>query len=447
MTSHDDGGLDGNSFYYRAIIKDIYTGEDDMKEGENAVIDETPYEFAGGLVRSPATDLVNDVGDAIGTAVKTAKNLKEDLSNFKENFQHNPGGTLATLFFDFIRFLFGDFPQFLANLIQTPTDGSFLNMTYWKYMYSKSDLEKDENVNKYTNVQEYKKENTESTENTEKIEEAQETDDNSEEENWQKVITIEKEDENDERFSEDTKIPVMIGDIYNVAVGHIDLFDVNFLIADENPNSFWLVMRNIAAGLIHISIYISSAILLITLFIYGIQIVTHSFDDPEGEADAKERLERFSRSVATLVSSILIMALCIYGSDTFFKSIENRENIELPIRVNVEGAGYSFSTTATGYIRYMAGIEDVDQAVEKGLYTLTFIVLAIANLAIVVLMIVRTLMLWALSMIGPISAALEVFNIEGIISFRRWITLYIAISLIQVGLSFLYALILNYSIL
>ncbi len=350
------------------------------------------------------------------------------MRNFKDNFDHNPQGTLLSLFFDFIRLLFGDLPQFIANMIQTPTDNTWFN---WKYMYSKSYLEKNEDVNKYTNVADYNKEDSDTSKNKDN--------------DWQKVINIDKENDDDKRFSEKSKIPVMIGDLYNVAVGHIDFLDINFLSASENNNSFWLILRNIAAGLIHISIYISCAILLITLFIYGIQIVTHSFDNPEGEANAKERLEGFARSIATLVSSVLIMGLCIYGSDSFFKTIENRENTELPIRVNVEASGYSFSTTVAGYVRYMAGIDDVDQWVEKGLYTLAFIALAIVNLAIVVLMIVRMLVLWFLSMVGPISAALEVFNIEGIISFRRWITLYIGYSLIQVGLSLIYNIVLNYA--
>ena len=147
-----------------------------------------------------------------------------------------------------------------------------------------------------------------------------------------------------------------------------------------------------------------------------------------------------------LIGSVVIMGLCIFGSDTFFKSLENRENAELPIRVNVETAGYSFSTTAAGYARYMAGIEDVDEWVEKGLYTLGFIVLAWVNLAVIIFMIVRMFALWILSMIGPIVAALHILNIEGMMSFRRWAGLYISLSLIQVLLSMIYTLILNYAI-
>ena len=85
------------------------------------------------------------------------------------------------------------------------------------------------------------------------------------------------------------------------------------------------------------------------LIIYGIQIVGHSFDNPEGEAEAKTRLEQFTTSIAMLIGSVVIMGLCIFGSDTFFKSLENRENAELPIRVNVLFIYYDI--LATNYIR------------------------------------------------------------------------------------------------
>lgn len=415
----------GNNYYFRAQLKDIYTGED-ISKGESAKIDDKEYSFLGGLIKSPTTEVVNNGIEAGTNFVNTIKGAVEGLNEIKENFQHNPVGTLITLGLDLVRAILGDLPQFIANMVQTATDHTFLN---WQYMYEKDELEKDGegDLNKYTQVGNY---------------------DKGKGEDWQKVIDIEKEDDDDKRFAEDTKIPVMTGDLYNVAVGHIDFLDVNFLTGnkDHDEGSPWMILRNFAAGLIHISIYIASAVLLVMLIIYGIQIVGHSFDNPEGEAEAKTRLEQFTTSIAMLIGSVVIMGLCIFGSDTFFKSLENRENAELPIRVNVETAGYSFSTTAAGYARYMAGIEDVDEWVEKGLYTLGFIVLAWVNLAVIIFMIVRMFALWILSMIGPIAAALHILNIEGMMSFRRWAGLYISLSLIQVLLSMIYTLILNYAI-
>lgn len=371
-------------------------------------------------------DGVGAVVDAGKNVVNTVKGAVEGLNELKENFQHNPVGTLITLALDLVRAIFGDLPQFIANMIQTATDHTFFE---WQYMYEKEELAKngDGDLNKYTQVGDYEKGKCK---------------------DWQKVIDIEKEDDDDKRFAEDTKIPVMTGDLYNVSVGHIDFLDINFLDGNKNHDegSPWMIMRNLAASLIHIAIYIASAILLVSLIIYGIQIVGHSFDNPEGEAEAKSRLEQFTTSVAMLIGSVLIMGLCIFGSNELFNKIENIETRELPIRVNVETAGYSFSTTAAGYTRYMAGIEDVDEWVEKGLYTIGFIALAWVNLILIILMLVRMIALWILSMIGPITAALHILNIEFGMSFRRWTSLYISLSFVQVLLSILYTIILNYAL-
>ena len=373
----------------------------------------------GGLVKDP-------VANTADNAISTVKGAVEGLNEIKENFQHNAVGTLITLALDLVRAILGDLPQFIANMIQTATDHTFYQ---WQYMYEKEELAKDGDgdLNKYTQVGDYEKGNGQK---------------------WQKVIDIEKEDSDDKRFAEDTKIPVMTGDLYNVSVGHIDFLDINFLTGNENHDegSPWMILRNFAASLIHICIYIASAILLVSLIVYGIQIVGHSFDNPEGEAEAKSRLEQFTTSVAMLIGSVVIMGLCIFGSNALFNSLESRETRELPIRVNVETAGYSFSTTAAGYARYMAGIEDVDEWVEKGLHTLTFIVLAWVNLILIIFMIVRMFALWILSMLGPITAALHILNIEFGMSFRRWAGLYISLSFVQVFLSIIYTIILNYAI-
>lgn len=423
MKSAEETSLDGNSFYYRAKIKNIYTG-DDIAKGEKEKISEKEYDFIGKLIHDPATEVVNKVADTVEDVYHGVKGVVDGIAEITENFAHNPVGTLITLFLDLVRPIFGDFPQFLANMIQTPSDHTFSN---WQYMYSRKDIEADDNLNKYTEISDYKKGDSK---------------------DWQKVIDVEKEDDDDTRFDKDTEIPVMTGDLYNIAVGHVSFLDVNILTGnkDHDEGSTWMIMRNFAATLIHISIYIASAVLLATLIIFGIQIVKNSFSNPEGEAEYKKKLEMFSRSVAMLIGSVLIMGLCIFGSKTFFNSVEQRENTELPIRVNVESAGYSFSTTAAGYARYMSGIEDVDQWVEKGLYTFSFIGLALINLFTVVFMLIRMIALWILGMIGPISAALNVFELDGIMNFRTWAGLYISLSMIQVVLSMAYTIILNCTI-
>ena len=323
--------------------------------------------------------------------------------------------------------IFGDFPQFVINMIQTDADGTLSN---WQLMYTKEELTadgEDGGVNKYTQISDY-------TEGQGK--------------ECQEVIDLKKEDSSDERFDTETEIPVIISDMYNMAVGHIDFLDVNFLTTNgkHKADSKWMKLRNIAALFIHISIYLASAILVITLVINGIQIVLTNFRNPEEEAEHKERLERFGTSVAMLVGTVVIMSLCIYSSEAFFDSIEQTKTEELPIRVNVEAAGYSFSTTPTGYVRYMAGIKDVNEYFEKGIFVVTYIVLVWVNVVITGIMLLRMIGLWGLSIAGPITAVLSIFNIEGPVNFNRWVSLYVRLSFIQVLLAIMYRIILQCAI-
>lgn len=361
--------------------------------------------------------------DAVGDV---AESVVEGLSELTQNFLHNPIGTILTLIFDILRTIFGDIPQCAANAIQNLSERS----NPFRYVYSRTTLEKngeDGNLNKYTNVGDYKE------------------DDKKE---WQKVINIKKQDDDDKRFDEKTGIPVMKGDIYNIAVGHISFLDINFLTGNQTHKDdvIWLMFRNVAATLTHITLYIACAILLISLILFGLQIARSSFNDPARGAQYKSKLESFTKAIATLIGSLLIMGLSIFGSSELFNGIEKVENTELPIRVNVETAGYSFSTTAAGYIRYMAGIEDVDEFVDKFIFTIAFIVLSIINLVSILLMIVRMLLIWFLSIIGPIIAVLSIFNIELFMSFKTWVSKYILYSAIQVIFSMVYAVILNYVI-
>ncbi len=367
---------------------------------------------------SPLTTFGKNANDVIDKTVRGYESLKEIV----KNFQHNPVGTILSLVIDLIRAL-GDGIQWLANLIQSPVKHFFVE-------YSRDTLETEGekgDLNQYTRVSYYKKGDAK---------------------DWQKVIDIEKTDDQDNRFDEDTKIPVMIGDIYNVAVGHIDVFDINFLKVSKanKKNTAWMVLRNFVANLIHISFYIACATLLVNLILGGITIVKSSFDNPEQQAEAKRRIDSLGTSVATLIGTVVIMALSIYGSNQIFSGLDNTKNVELPIRVNVEGAGYSFSTTAAGYFKYMSHFNDVDEWIEKGFYTLGYIVLALLNLLMIVVMLLRMLALWILAIAGPLIAVLSVWNLDSKNLFRTWVKLYVGLSMIPVAISIIYLLLLDIAI-
>lgn len=140
------------------------------------------------------------------------------------------------------------------------------------------------------------------------------------------------------------------------------------------------------------------------------------------------------------------MFLCVYASKGLSSSIMGKnDSYELPIRVNVEEKGYSFSTSITGYVKYMSQIENIEKYPEKAYYTFTYIAYAWINLIIVTLMYMRMIGLWGLSLIGPAMSVLYLANYEGRLNFKKWAKLYIVLSLLQVWFILIYKIIMaNY---
>ena len=358
-----------------------------------------------------ATDKVVEAGSNLASGIAKA------VDDFIANFINNIWWSLISAIMDAIGNA-ADGIQNLANLIQMDEDSTVL--------YSYDELTKDSAKNMYTNVGSYKK-------------------------GAKVVIGVNlKKDENDNNeddFSKDTKIPVMVGDLYNVAVGHIDFLDINFLTEQNGKKSdgtlkheqgsVWLGLRNFASTLIHICIYASSAILIVSLIWFGLNVVRSSFDNPMTRAESKRGLERFETSLLMLIGSILIMAVCIFGTQAFASTIQDTDTYELPIRVNVEDT-YSFSTTVAGYTRYISLTSDTSEWMQKSIATVTYYILAHVNLIVVIFMIARVFILWFLSMSGPIIAALNVFGRGSVERFTNWAIRYGLISLIQVGLIAIY---------
>ena len=73
---------------------------------------------------------------------------------------------------------------------------------------------------------------------------------------------------------------------------------------------------------------------------------------------------------------------------------------------------------------------------------MVYLLLAIVNLVMVLLMMARVFVLWILSMAGPIIATMTVFKKENTMKFGTWAEMYVGVSLIQVALAFIYKLIL-----
>lgn len=254
-------------------------------------------------------------------------------------------------------------------------------------------------------------------------------------------------DIDDINYTSKTKIPIVVGDFYNIAADKIDFLDMNFLTGNKekkdkklvhDKDSTWNKIREPVVEIIKISIYVSSAILIIMLIRFAIGIIYTGMKNPQKQAEYKKGLEDLSKSLFMLIATIIIMALCIFFSKSIFKSISENNGYKLPIRVDVKTANYSFSTNITGYLRYMSQIEDVNYAFKKAGYTVLYLGFVNLNLVAVAFMILRIFILWFLSIQGPLLAANYAIRKKGLRQYNTWLQTYIILSMIQVGYSLIY---------
>ena len=449
-------GYTGETTWKVALICSIETKEKVVGRGATAYVTTlTLNELYSG------DDYINGKSQNVETGNKTTmekeeekyENTKKTIDNIGKfadgliEFLKHPIGKPVKEMMDFIGPVVGDNIQWLANLFQTVPeytsgDGEVLysysdledDSNEEKSTDTSSDKEKDEdkgkgNRNKYTNVAKSKEE----TKDSQAV--------------FQVDVKKDLNNNNEADFSSTTKIPVIVGDLYNIAAGKIDFFDINFLTGNKERksdgtlrhenDSIWNNLRKVVSLLTHISVYMASAIIILSLIWYGINMVRHTFDNPVAKMESMEGLKRFFTAVFMLIGTIIIMALCIFGSKVFFDLLNKNDSYELPIRVNVEDQ-YSFSTTPTGYVRYMSLTEDIEEPLQKFVYTIVYIVLAAVNLFVMVIMFARTIVIWVLSIVGPMMAVLYVFNAGGTITFRRWVGVYLRASLIQIFVSIIY---------
>lgn len=253
-----------------------------------------------------------------------------------------------------------------------------------------------------------------------------------------------------------TTIPIIPVEFYSMARGQIDLFDVNFLSGQDNTSlhtstSKWLILRNFVSAVMHITIYLGAAVLIIKLIIDAIAIVSNSLN-PDKRKEAIVDLNDFVKSAIMLVSTVLIMGICIFLSNSMFNDINTSNVNELPIRVNVgsgknDGTGnkYSFSTNIMGYYRFMAQANRPRTSDLKALYAIIYIVLVVINALQVLVMLVRVIILAILSVLGPIIVIASIFKKKSVcgMTYQGWIINYLTVSSIQLIIAIVYSIILQ----
>ena len=393
---------------YTIVLDEIYTGNDKRK-GEERAFDEGA---------SLSYDHVAD------NWFNSLKDFIDGVVDFASEFKENPGQAIARVILNFFKAIF-DSVQRIINNFQTITDGSGISFLDTKLRYSFEEL-KAEKVsdsdlgpnNKYTRVK--------------KVDEGDET---TYEKKWQTLITVDPEEH---EFTKDkTAIPVIPIDIYNMAVGNVDIFSVDFLSTSGNSNSIWNFFRSVFSALTHLTIYVTAALLLTTLIYHGIHLVWFSINTtPTNRKEHQDGLQRFATALIMLIGVVVIMALAINASKIFLQPINDATGgttDELSIRVHVTDT-YEFSTNITGFARYMAQSTDFDTMAN---YTIIYIVLVIINVFTALMMLCRMFIMLFLGILGPIVVAAYALHKENSfpMNFSKWTTNYVKLALIQVFLA------------
>ena len=204
----------------------------------------------------------------------------------------------------------------------------------------------------------------------------------------------------------------------------------------HESTSKWSKLRRVVFLIIRITLYLSSSLLVLGLIWYSIQLITRTALTPSKRVIQQNAMNRFAKSCLMFIGTIVIMAIAIYGGQMLYTSVAQTMRTEQRIRVNVEEAGYSFSTNRTGYIRYMAQIENVDLSSKKLEYVLKYRIITLVNLLFSGFMLIRTFLMWVLAIVGPLIVVCDAFDLKNIfnMSFKKWAVSYLELGAMQVVL-------------
>lgn len=468
---------------YTFKINEIYNSYEtnDYEEGKNVVIEEDNLN-----VGPTDQDILNGVSNAFNAAKKYSK--------FMEDFGVDQGSTIAEAICSFFTFWADVFQSLLDKL---ETLGDEIPGLDFSYTYTYNELKgkettntDDPKVSTQTDTQnntgntqidtQNSTENTQTTddENTTKkeIENKEEEKEKEEEEEGKKeeetdysvldkYTKVDKYDSeatsdddkilinlnnNVDKFTMQTEIPVIPMDIYGIAYDKIDIYSVDFFNVKqkENNSEFWNWLRNVFSTIMHIVLYLSISLLLTLLIYHGINIIKSRNDNPANRATHMQGIYKFSKALLMLVSVVLIMTLCQTFTNQLVEIIGKNDTItdeQLPIRVNIKNL-YSFSTNLTGYFRFMTQSTDVSR---RCVFMIEYVVIVGMNILLFFLMMYRMLYMWFLGMMGMIKASMYVLGgeeqVKAKLNMQGWVKSYVLFAFIQVIIVTLYQII-EYSI-
>ena len=236
---------------------------------------------------------------------------------------------------------------------------------------------------------------------------------------------------------DNAQIPFIPVEMYTISSDKVAGFDANFLVVDKNlhpdDSSLWNKTRNFIAVFLRILYFVCSATLVGTLIWHGMNVVWFTIDQPKEKKEHIDGIQRFGKSLLLLIGALLIIGLSIYGSREFLTGFVNLPaGKEFPIRVTAKEADLKFSTNYTGYLRYMAQINEPDFHAQKFEYALKYFLMVIVSWIVAISMFIRMVVIFALSFLGPPIAVWYAFGSEKAKSFYKiWYRTFIIVSVVQ----------------
>ncbi len=242
-------------------------------------------------------------------------------------------------------------------------------------------------------------------------------------------------------FTENTPIPVIATDIYTLAANKVDSIKTNFFERQEGEErGIFNGVVNFVASIIHGLMYIAAGLIFTATIWHGVGISRASISGNINEQNKhRVALRKLVISLILLFSILFLEAMCLYLSEVILQDTASEtggNKYEGPIRVTVENL-YSFSTTPTGYVRYMAGLDNIYLCLKKLAYGVIYLLMALANCILAVGMFVRSFILMFASIMGFWLVLVYIFKSQdaSLVPFKQWFMTYFVISLIQVVLA------------
>lgn len=242
-------------------------------------------------------------------------------------------------------------------------------------------------------------------------------------------------------YTKETEIPVIPTDLYSFCIGYVNLFDVNFFNTNtENPNGFWMFIRNFVASAKNVIIYIVAALMIVLIIWRAILYVLATLgDNPESGKESKRIMNNIVKALLIIGSIYLIMIIITYLYNEILKIYLNGNNSIYLIRVNVDGV-YSFNTNYIGLLKFRSLSADSDAALG---YAFWYMACSFFTLLAYGIMLFRTLYMAFLTLIAPVIALHEMNgNVNGndavnILNFRRFLRVYTVLTFIPLAIIFI----------